>query len=197
MAGALYHRERLVHLTIALPPPNTLENLRGAVKMIFRAVRRRYRDQGVIAYRAAWVWEDGHPHAHILTNMPYVSQKWLYKRLAAYLETPAHVNIKRIPTDDRKEMIKRVGYLSQYMANQAPGSLVHYSHSDDWLPAGYEDEWRSILDGLRAAHGLNILEAPEWRAAAVLAMDDWIEEQRRARQQTALVGGLSSRVGNA
>jgi len=188
MAGALYHHERLVHLTVALPPPATLQQLRNAIKRLFRDIKRENSSISQIEYRAAWVWQTGkksgefQPHVHILTNMPYTPQSWIYNRIQHYTGLQAHVWINLVDTSPEKRK-RTVGYLSQYMVNQPEGSHVNYSQSDGWLPVGYEEQWNAIKAGLRAAYGDTIFDSPEWRKSAIDAIEVWILEQAGKKKQ--------------
>lgn len=181
MAGAAYHQDELSILTVALRPPAQMSDLNRGVKAVFRKLEAMYEYD--IEYRAAWVWENNHPHAHILATLPYVKQQWLYETLEEITGYSTHVWINQIYVGDSLARKRAVSYLAQYMASQKSDSRVNYSQSRGWLPPGYENEWTAVKARFKALYGPNAFEVPEWRQMAVAVIEQWIEDQYQVRLQ--------------
>ena len=201
LAGLRYHKgEKLSLVTIGFKRGSTIDTRDVLMKLttwIKRVTEIRIDYYRVTVYENNSPTEQWRIHIHMIWNAPYLKQSAILEKVETYIGENGHVYITLLDGDEKKT----ARYLMQYLGNQ--DGFVRYSHSRNWLPKNYSDEWRALkqdffsyvpcgirkpMDDPESVMMLIIQKDETWRHEGLIEnMNLWIDEQRFAKEQHAEV----------
>lgn len=181
--GAYYHG-RLCHLMLGMQRGSS-KNFDNAMKQLMRFIQQHTGSKPEYHLTKILDQKKGVPrtHGHFLISMPFIPQYILLKHWEKYLGEQGSLFIRLIPEGTKRA--KAIQYAMHYNLKQK--GIPRYSRSKHWLPSGTKDEWKKIKRDIRRGQP-NILKSPEWRAAMIQSLHQWIDEHRIAEEQTEIGG---------
>lgn len=109
-------------------PIEQAKALNAAWRTLRQAIARRWKLKGIPHLAVIERTKEGVPHLHILARLPYIPQKWISQKMAAYIGSPI-IDIRRI---DKHRNV--ASYVAKYIGKEPHqfGTCKRYYRSRDY-----------------------------------------------------------------